>query len=475
MDNIEGTRLNITMKAPWAIFPRKRLDITITDMLYGLQQCVLPDTESRRSAVEDDIADIWGELTSTKSVMTCLSVRTALDVFLSTINLPAGSEVIMSAVCIKDMVKVVQLHGLVPVAVDLHDGKLEIMEDSLKKAFTEKTKVVIISHIFGAVPPMNAAISLAQENNCYVFEDCAECFTGPAGYKGHPQSDITAFSFGTIKTSTALGGSVMLFADSDLRDQVVEKYMQYPTRPVSDIASRLTKYLVLHNVMRPDFYGALVRSWTSLTGRKSFDNTVTKLSRGFPGSDILGMIRYRPSTALLSLMLRQFKQFDQSKLEARMQKCEELRKMIDASKLDGVYIPGENAVYHSYWLFPVCYKGNKENLCDEMLQRGFDVTATATQLGAIDQYMTDYAEHQKDLSPNVMREMLQNVMYLPVTADMPMWVLRKMGNSFIESVREAEGGNDDDIDDDDWDDDDDFDDDDWNDEDNEDEKPRSKL
>jgi len=473
---MEKQRLNLTMKAPWSIFPRKRLDITQTDMLYGLQQCLLPDTKTRRDTVKDDIADIWGELTGTKSIMTGLSVRTGLDVLLTTLDLPSGSEVIMSAVCIKDMMKVVQLHGLVPVAVDLHDTKLEIQKDLLQKAFTSNTKLIIVSHIFGVVPPMNAVVSLARQHKCLVFEDCAECFTGPAGYKGHPESDVTAFSFGTIKTSTALGGAILLYTDVNLRDAVVDKYQQYPTRPVSDIASRLTKYSVLHSiVMRPDIYGAITRTWTSLLGYESFDDTVTKLSRGFPGSDLLAMIRYRPSTALLCLMRRQFQNFDNGRLEARVHKCEELRSMINQANLKGVYVPGESAVYHSYWLFPVCYDGNKEMLCNEMLNNGFDATATATQLCALDQYMADQVKHQSELVPNnVMKKMLSQVIYLPVTSDMPMWVLKKLGTTFIAAVRTQEGGGKGDNDEEEEEDDDeDWDDEDWDDE--EDEKEDGTL
>jgi dTDP-4-amino-4,6-dideoxygalactose transaminase len=254
-------------------------------MAYGLQQCLIPDSESRRTAVEDNIADVWGELTGTKSVLTCLSVRTALDIYLSTVSFAAGSEVIMSAVCIKDMAKVVQLHGLVPVVVDLHDENLQIQEDLLLRAFTSRTSLLIVSHIFGVVPPMNGAIAMAQQHSVPVFEDCAECFTGPAGYKGHPESDLTAFSFGTIKvsflilddyyfylyattltidfyvtfgctikTSTALGGCVVLCKDSDLRDSVVSKYEQYPTRPVTNIAGRIAKVRMLSSFLSDTIY-----------------------------------------------------------------------------------------------------------------------------------------------------------------------------------------------------------------------------
>ena len=124
----------------------------------------------------------------------------------------------------------------------------------------------------------------------------------------------------------------------------------------------------------------------------------------------------------------------------------------------------------------MCYSGDKDELCDAMLHMGFDATATATQLGSIDQFMTDFASQQKDLVPHVMKSMFAKVVYLPVTAEMPMWCVKKMADAFIETVREVEGGEeDDDV----WDDDDDgdFDDEDWNDEEDVEavHVPRSKL
>ena len=53
-----------------------------------------------------------------------LSVRTALDLLLEAWALPRGSEVLMSAVTIPDMVAIVRHHGLVPVPVDLDMRRL---------------------------------------------------------------------------------------------------------------------------------------------------------------------------------------------------------------------------------------------------------------------------------------------------------------------------------------------------------------
>jgi hypothetical protein len=42
------------------------------------------------------------------------SIRTTFDLFLTALNLPAGSEVVFTAVTIKDMIVIAKHHNLVP-------------------------------------------------------------------------------------------------------------------------------------------------------------------------------------------------------------------------------------------------------------------------------------------------------------------------------------------------------------------------
>ena len=49
---------------------------------------------------------------NSNNVLPCLSVRTGFDLFLTVKGYPPGSEVIMSAINIPDMVQIVQHHGL---------------------------------------------------------------------------------------------------------------------------------------------------------------------------------------------------------------------------------------------------------------------------------------------------------------------------------------------------------------------------
>jgi len=58
-------------------------------------------------------------------------------------------------------------------------------------------------------------IELAKRHGILVIEDCAQAFTGQ-DYTGHPETDVAMFSFGSIKTMTALGGALLRVKDADL-------------------------------------------------------------------------------------------------------------------------------------------------------------------------------------------------------------------------------------------------------------------
>ena len=65
--------------------------------------------------------------------------RSGFDLILRALRLPRGSEIIMSSVTIKDMVKIVEHYGYVPVPIDLDVNTLscdlEILERSITKVY----------------------------------------------------------------------------------------------------------------------------------------------------------------------------------------------------------------------------------------------------------------------------------------------------------------------------------------------------
>ena len=78
--------------------------------MHAAQHCVIG--RSDRPKQLHQIRDLWLTRANPNPVLPCLSVRTGLDLYLQVKNFPPGSEIIMSAINIPDMVHVVHHHKL---------------------------------------------------------------------------------------------------------------------------------------------------------------------------------------------------------------------------------------------------------------------------------------------------------------------------------------------------------------------------
>src|SRR5215218_6842643 len=120
------------------MWPRKQLDIGWSDLAFGLSQVVVARSRpTERSVVGDD----W---LPPKEVIVSLSVRSGLDLLLTALDLPAGSEVIMSAVTIPDMVRIVEHHQLTPVPVAVDGRTLQPDIEHLERSITPRTRAILV-------------------------------------------------------------------------------------------------------------------------------------------------------------------------------------------------------------------------------------------------------------------------------------------------------------------------------------------
>src|SRR5215211_8161039 len=100
------------------MWPRKQLDIGWSDLAFGVFQVVLARSRPTGRAI---VGEDW--LPPQEAILS-LSVRSGLDLLLTALELPAGSEMIVSAVTIQDMVRIIEHHRLVPVPVDVNGQTL---------------------------------------------------------------------------------------------------------------------------------------------------------------------------------------------------------------------------------------------------------------------------------------------------------------------------------------------------------------
>ena len=145
------------------MIPRKRIDIGWRDLAYGLFAGLFArDRKGTQSTVEH----YWSPH---GDALAALSVRSAFDLVLQQLALPHDSEVLVSAVTIRDMVAVIEHHGLVAVPIDLDPASCAVNLDALVAAITPRTRAVVVAHLFGSRMRMDAVVELAQRHGLFLL------------------------------------------------------------------------------------------------------------------------------------------------------------------------------------------------------------------------------------------------------------------------------------------------------------------
>ena len=145
----------------------------------------------------------------------------ALILALRALDLPAGSEVIMPTFTIISCALACIYNNLKPVLVDCHPDTWNMDVSQIEEKITEKTKAIMVVHIYGHPVEMKPVIEIAKKYNLYIIEDAAEAIG--AEYKGRKCGtfgDISCFSFYANKTITTGEGGMVLANNDKLAEKL---------------------------------------------------------------------------------------------------------------------------------------------------------------------------------------------------------------------------------------------------------------
>ena len=345
---------------------RMRLDIGWHDLFSGFAYCILP---RKRLTVVQRVRQSWN---CNAEFLVTLSVRSAFDLTLRALQLPRGCEVLLTALTVPDMVRIVELHGLVPVPVDIdEDGEISVA--SLNRAITSKSRMIVVAHLFGGRIALGDVMSIASQHNLFVVEDFAQSFRR-VGDCGHPDSDLAMFSFGPIKTASALGGAVVRVKSRELALTMAELLETDPIQTPIAFARRLIRFTVL-KLFSGVRSALLARCCVERLGY-DFDSLANSVTRGFAVANLLAQLRQQPSTPLLRLLQRRWQTYDFARIERRITMGQRFDARIGRS----------HAASHSYWIYTLTVD-DPSVLRDRLRSAGFDATCLArmTVVPAVDE------------------------------------------------------------------------------------------
>ena len=380
----------------WA---RKQIDIGWQDLWCAAWQSIVCHN---RNAAQSAVESTWSQQ---RPCLATLSVRSALDLILAAHHWPAGSEVLVSAMTIPDMVKVIEAHGLIAVPLDVDPETMIPSAETMAAAIRPQTRAVLIAHLFGATPEINEHIRIAHESGLQFWEDCAQAYRG-AEFIGHPDADASLFSFGTIKASTALGGGIATIRDSELCDAVRELQSRQPVQPTGEYARRIFKYVGLKLLGTRPVFTALILLMKLL--KRDFDKSLNASIRGFPKDRMFEMIRRRPCGALLKMLSRRLTTHSNGEHERRFHRGRLLADGIGTpERLPAAYVKP-----HAYWVIPVI-ADDPDALILELRKAGFDATQGQSMV------VVPSPDSRDDCPTKTISDLLPKIVYLPFYPAMP--------------------------------------------------------
>lgn len=154
----------------------------------------------------------------------CVGLNSGLDALIMSVRalgISQGDEVIVQANTYIATVLGITENGAIPVFVE-PDEYYNIDADKIEAAITDKTKAIMVVHLYGQASNMGKIMGISKKYNLPVIEDCAQshgaCFdgkmTGSFGISG-------CFSFYPTKNLGAFGDAgAIVTDDKDFADKV---------------------------------------------------------------------------------------------------------------------------------------------------------------------------------------------------------------------------------------------------------------
>lgn len=242
----------------------------IVDILYSAKLSY----GDKGKVFEEKLASYIGN----DKVLTISSYNQALLVVLSTLGLKFGDEVIASPVSCLASNQPFAVKGLKVIWADINPLSGTLSVDDVRSKITSKTKAIFHNHYCGYLGDVEAMNALGKEFGIPVIDDCIEAFGSELNGKktGNLGTDITVFSFQTVRLPNTIEGGALVFRNQNMYEKA---------KMIRDYGIERSKFRDSLNEIRPDCdiklegYGALMGELNSYIGIKQLENLDSLIRR----------------------------------------------------------------------------------------------------------------------------------------------------------------------------------------------------
>ncbi|HNQ49884.1 MAG TPA: DegT/DnrJ/EryC1/StrS family aminotransferase [Candidatus Omnitrophota bacterium] len=230
------------------MIPRRTIHCVDGEISF-IREAVLADRRRFRGsmgAFEERFASFIGIV----NAVTVPSGRTGMEYILKALDLKRGSEVVIPAYTLKDLVPIIESLGLVAVLADVDPESFNVTAESVDACLTDRTSAVIAADLFGVPCRIDEIMRAARRRGVPVIEDCAH--SAGSRYRGRMAgslADAAFFSFETIKPVNAYGGGAVVTGSGALARSI--RAMVSSTANAGDIPLKKIMSAYMEKVFLP--------------------------------------------------------------------------------------------------------------------------------------------------------------------------------------------------------------------------------
>ncbi len=184
-----------------------------------LNECIDTGWISSEGQFVNQFEDQFAKRLGRNHAIAVTSGTAALDVAIEALLIGPGDEVILPAFTIISCISQIIRSGAIPVLVDSDPLTWNMNLQQIEEKITERTKAILVVHIFGLPVDLDPILELAKKNDIKIIEDAAEMHGQT--YKGNPCGsfgDISTFSFYPNKHITTGEGGMIVTNDAQLAE-----------------------------------------------------------------------------------------------------------------------------------------------------------------------------------------------------------------------------------------------------------------
>jgi dTDP-4-amino-4,6-dideoxygalactose transaminase len=118
----------------------------------------------------------WAQLHAAKFAHACSSGSAAIHCAVAAIDPEPGDEIVTSPITDMGALTPILYQGAIPVFADVDPATCNVTPESVERVLSERTKAIIVTHLFGNPCQVREIVELARPRGIPVIEDCAQSF-----------------------------------------------------------------------------------------------------------------------------------------------------------------------------------------------------------------------------------------------------------------------------------------------------------